>query len=139
MKTNSPYSHALNKERFRERKRRMSKQGVFEAGFLHLDLELEESKEYDKIKSWLSDDGAAVERMIDEIDLGPDGYLSEYNRKLHTAANRLRRHMPEAVRVFLLICKNGNNREESIRCLAAAMAKAGKPKSRSRKANISHS
>lgn len=97
---------SLKLERDRERSRRKSKQGQFEADFVSLD-EIAARPDADRL---LSDHGAAEERMVAHLD----GEPCEREKRLRRARERLRRAHPELVEVFNLIVKNGSNRKESI-------------------------
>ena len=93
-------------------------------GFLSLDRLAEE---IDLVKSRVvSDGGTGVERMIGDLDRKPGDAereerkaATERARRIDAARQRLRRagcgYLAET---FLLICKNGKYRDESIRELA---------------------
>ena len=86
-------------------------------GFLSLD---KLAKELDLVKSrTVSDSGAGVERMVGDIDREEREWREKQRRKLDAARQRLRRAgCGYLVETFLLICKNGKYRDESIRELA---------------------
>ena len=121
------FDRAMKRERDRERKRRMTRQGAFEAGMLSLDRQIEDVDEAES-PAWLSDkgDGARKIRTFDEglSQSGADvayAEKAERQRKLrmHLAYKRLLRSAPHLCRVFLLICKYGKNRNASIAELQA--------------------
>ena len=94
-------------------------------GFLSLDLL---AGEIDLVKSrTVSDRGAGVERMIGDVDRRPGDVEREdrewrenLRRKFHAAETKLRRlRLGYLVPTLALICKNGKNREESIREIAS--------------------
>ena len=94
-------------------------------GFLSLD---QLAEEIDLVKSRAaSDRGAGVERMIGDIDRRPGDVEREdrewrenLRRKFHAAETKLRRlRLGYLVPTLTLICKNGKNREESIREIAS--------------------
>ena len=65
----------------------------------------------------LTDRGAGVERMLDEIDPPPEISRSEVNRQRKFNAARMkliRSGLGHLLPVLRLIVKNGNNRKESI-------------------------
>ena len=94
-------------------------------GFLSLD---QLAGEIDLVKSrTVSDRGAGVERMVGDIDRRPGDVEREdrewrenLRRKFHAAETKLRRlRLGYLVPTRTLICKNGKNREESIREIAS--------------------
>ena len=94
-------------------------------GFLSLDLL---SKEIDLVKSrTVSDRGAGVERMVGDIDRRPGDAereerdaTAERRRKIHAAVVKLyRAGQGYLVPTLVLICRNGQYREVSIREIAA--------------------
>lgn len=94
-------------------------------GFLSLD---QLAGEIDLVKSRVvSDGGKGVERMVGDIDRTPGDAereeretAAERQRKFHAAETRLRRlGLGYLVSTLALICKNGKNREVSIREIAS--------------------
>ena len=94
-------------------------------GFLSLD---KLAGEIDLVKSRVvSDGGAGVERMVGDVDRKPGDAereeretAAERQRKFHAAETRLRRlGLGYLVSTLALICKNGENREVSIREIAS--------------------
>ena len=94
-------------------------------GFLSLD---QLAGEIDLVKSRVVSDGCAgVERMVGDIDRTPGDVEREERetvavrqRKIHAAETRLRRlGLGYLVSTLALICKNGKNREVSIREIAS--------------------
>ena len=90
-------------------------------GFLSLD---QLAGEIDLVKSRVvSDGGAGVERMVGDIDLTPGDAEREERetaagrqRKIHAAVVKLyRAGQGNLVSTLILICRNGKNRNESIR------------------------
>ena len=109
------FMKCLKQERDRERSRRESAQGMFEASMLSLDR-LVDSFE-DPSKAAIFSDcgaGAAAIRSSDEVGGG-----SFYMQRIKVARRRLARNFPELVEVFNLVVKNGKDRRESIAELAA--------------------
>ena len=93
-------------------------------GFLSLD---QLAGEIDLVKSRVvSDGGKGVERMVGDIDRTPgDAEREERNaaaerqRKIHAAVVKLyRAGQGSLVSTLILICRNGRNRNESIREIA---------------------
>ena len=118
---------ALKRERDRERKRRATRQGAFEARMLSLDRQIEAADEAES-PAWLSDagKGARAIRSFDEglSQSGADVAYAEkaerhYWRRYKAAYIRLKRSRPYLVRTFSLICKYGKNRLASIAELQA--------------------
>ena len=123
----TPFERALKRERDRERKRRMSRQGAFEAGMLSLDRQIEDVDEAES-PAWLSDNGEGARkiRSFDEglSQSGADVAYAEkaarhYWQRYKAAYIRLKRSKPHLVRTFSLICKYGKNRLASIAELQA--------------------
>ena len=94
-------------------------------GFLSLD---QLAGEIDLVKSrTVSDRGAGVERMVGDIDRRPGDVerderdaAAKRQRKFHAAETKLRRlGLGYLVSTLALICKNGKNREASIREIAS--------------------
>ena len=94
-------------------------------GFLSLD---KLAGEVDLVKSrTVSDRGAGVERMVGDIDRRPGDAereervtMAARQRRIDAARQRLRRAgLGYLIETFLLICKNGKNRDESMHELAA--------------------
>ena len=118
---------ALKRERDRERKRRATRQGAFEARMLSLDAIVTDEDSAEKLPA-LSDHGkgARAIRSFDEglSQSGADVAYAEkairhYQRRYNTAYVRLKRSRPHLVRTFSLICKYGKNRLASIAELQA--------------------
>ena len=118
---------ALKRERDRERKRRATRQGAFEARMLSLDAIVTDEDSAEKLPA-LSDHGkgARAIRSFDEClsQSGADVSYAEkaerhYQRRYNTAYVRLKRSKPHLVRTFSLICKYGKNRLASIAELQA--------------------
>ena len=118
---------ALKRERDRERKRRATRQGAFEARMLSLDAIVTDEDSAEKLPA-LSDHGkgARAIRSFDEClsQSGADVSYAEkaerhYQRRYNTAYVRLKRSRPYLVRTFSLICKYGKNRLASIAELQA--------------------
>ena len=116
---------ALKRERDRERKRRATRQGAFEARMLSLDRQIEAADEAES-PAWLSDagKGARAIRSFDEglSQSGADVSYAEkamrhYQRRYKTAYMRLKRSKPYLLRTFVLICQYGENRNASISIL----------------------
>lgn len=91
----------------------------------------------------LADGGDAAWKMYGALDGEHDpGHRrfgltpKEYQRRKDSFVRKLRRTIPEAVPVFLLVCKNGPNRQESIRCLMKLLARKTGRYMRLRKGNI---
>ena len=121
------FDRAMKRERDRERKRRMTRQGAFEAGMLSLDRQIEDVDEAES-PAWLSDNGEGARkiRSFDEglSQSGADVAYAEkaerqYELRKHLAYKRLKRSRPFLCRTFLLICKYGANRNASIAELQA--------------------
>ena len=96
------FRRCLKQERDRERSRRESAQGMFEAAMLSLDLHAELFDDPGKIAVF-SDGGAEAERVY-SCDESADG--SYYTRRIKAARRRLSRNHPELVEVFNLVVKN---------------------------------
>ena len=118
---------ALKRERDRERKRRATRQGAFEAHMLSLDAIVTDEDSAEKLPA-LSDHGkgARAIRSFDEglSQSGADVAYAEkaarhYQRRYCAAYKRLKRSRPHLVRTFSLICKYGKNRLASIAELQA--------------------
>ena len=125
------YAYALKLERDRERLTRKTEQGAFESSFAHIENDFNEDEDDGEIiKTWESDHGAGVERMIRELDDEPGRKYAttkaDYQKKKDTAVKRLRRNHPELVPVLLLVIKNGKNRKESIKCLMSNIGRKKK-------------
>ena len=121
------FDRALKRERDRERKRRATRQGAFEAGMLSLDRQIEDVDEAES-PAWLSDNGEGARkiRTLDEglSQSGADVAYAEkaarqYWQRYRAAYKRLKRSKPYLVRTFSLICKYGKNRNASIAELQA--------------------
>ena len=121
------FDRALKRERDRERKRRMTRQGAFEAGMLSLDAIVTDEDSAEKLPA-LSDHGkgARAIRSFDEglSQSGADVAYAEkaarhYWRRYKAAYIRLKRSKPHLCRTFSLICKYGKNRLASIAVLQA--------------------
>ena len=118
---------ALKRERDRERKRRATRQGAFEARMLSLDAIVTDEDSAEKLPA-LSDHGkgARAIRSFDEglSQSGADVAYAEkairhYRRRYKTAYMRLKRSRPHLCRTFSLICKYDKNRLASIAELQA--------------------
>ena len=116
---------ALKRERDRERKRRATRQGAFEARMLSLDAIVTDEDSAEKLPA-LSDHGkgARAIRSFDEglSQSGADVAYAEkamrhYQRRYNTAYVRLKRSKPHLLRTFVLICQYGENRNASISIL----------------------
>jgi len=107
------YQFCLKRERDRERKWKLTKQGAFESAVLHFDLEAEESCERERSTSWLSDRGKGARQIRRVCDPQPDP-VKERRRRIDRAKHLIARNAPECLKVFWLILKNGSNRKESI-------------------------
>ncbi len=104
------FMKCLKREHDRERSRRESAQGEFEASHLSLDRLFDSFEDPSKAAAF-SDGGKDAERVC-SFDEGFDG--SFYARRIKVARRRLSRNFPEFIEVFNLIVKNGKNRQESI-------------------------
>ena len=119
---------ALKRERDRERKRRATRQGAFEARMLSLDAIVTDEDSAEKLPA-LSDHGkgARAIRSFDEglSQSGADVAYAEkaarqYANRYKNAYYRVRRKFPKiGLTVFRLICKYGANRNASIAELQA--------------------
>ena len=99
------------RERDRERYwRNETEQGRFESSFRHIDHCHFEAME--ESPSWLSDNGAGVETIIDAVD--SKTRKTRYGRLLRKARDHVRNKAPHLLEELNLIIKNGSNREESI-------------------------
>ena len=105
----------LKQERDRERSRRESAQGKFEASLQSLDRLFDTFEDPSKVAAF--SDGGAEANATRSFDEKSDG--SYYTRRIKVARMRLSRKFPELVEVFNLIVKNGKNRRESIAELVA--------------------
>ena len=121
------FDRALKRERDRERKRRATRQGAFEARMLSLDAIVTDEDSAEKLPA-ISDHGkgARAIRSFDEglSQSGADVAYAEkaarhYQRRYCAAYKRLKRSRPHLVRTFSLICKYGKNRLASIAELQA--------------------
>ena len=118
------YRMSVKRERDRERKWRKSKRYGEIRNMVHFfDFEAAEAAEVSP--SWLSDNGAGVERIIDACDR-EDNF---YERRRKWGADHLRNHGHAAwLPVYHLATKNGNHdRKESISCLALKKLQNGSP------------
>ena len=123
----TPFERALKRERDRERKRRMSRQGALEAGMLSLDRQIEDVDEAES-PAWLSDNGEGA-RKIRTFDKGlsqsgadvayAEKAARQYWQRYKAAYMRLKRNKSYLCRTFSLICKYGKNRDASIAELQA--------------------
>ena len=109
------FRRSLKQERDRERSRRESAQGMFEAAMLSLDLHAELFDDPGKIAVF-SDGCADAERVYSYDESVDDSY---YTRRIKVARRRLFRHDKRLVETLNLILQNGKNRRESIAVLAA--------------------
>ena len=119
------FDRAMKRERDRERKRRATRQGAFEARMLSLDAIVTDEDSAEKLPA-LSDHGkgARAIRSFDEglSQSGADVAYAEkaarqYWRRYKAAYIRLKRSKPHLCRTFSLICKYGENRNASIAVL----------------------
>jgi len=109
MTSDEAREYCLSQERERMRKHQDTLQGAFEASMVSLDTMTAGLDDPGKMACF-SDGGAGAEAVAD----GGAGRAT-WRQKRDNAARRLRRARKQhLVPVFLLICKNGNNREESI-------------------------
>ena len=101
------YRKALKRESDRNRSRRKSQQGAFEASFVSFDQFPADAEKYE---SWYSDNGAGVDAIVAHCD------RAELARSvmLKRAREKVRYATPELLEVFNLVVKNGTNRKESI-------------------------
>ena len=109
------FRKCLKQERDRERRRRESQQGRFEASMLSLDRLVDSFEDPSKAAAF-SDGGASVERVC---SFDEDGGSSYYIRAVDRARKRLERNCAELLEVFYLIVRNGKHRGESIAELAS--------------------
>jgi len=107
------YNRCLRRERDRERKWKLTKQGAFEGSVVHFDMEAEEAHERQNSVSWLSDRGKGARHIYRALDPRPDQAVTR-QRRLDRAKHLIARNAPECLKVFWLILKNGSNRKESI-------------------------
>jgi len=104
------FKKCLKLERDRERSRRESAQGKFEASHQSFDRFLDTFEDPSKAAVF-SDGGAGAERIVAGCD--GDGGIAHYRTCVKRAMNRLR-NRPELRRTLRLIVKNGNRREDSM-------------------------
>ena len=105
------YRQCLKREIDRERKWRKSKRHCDVRNMVHIcDFEAAEAAE--ESPSWLSDNGAGVERTTAACD--GETPETRHRQTLRNARRRLKRWRSGLVEVFDLIVKNGPNRKESI-------------------------
>jgi len=107
------YNRCLQRERDRERKWRLTKQGAFESSLIHFDMEAEECRERQTSVSWLSDQGRGARQIRSAGDPMTDSVKARQKR-IDRAKHLVARNAPECLTVFWLIIKNGSNRKESI-------------------------
>jgi len=125
------YQLCLKREYDRERKRKATKQGAFEASFVHFDFEKEESRERERSTSWLSDNGRGARRIYRALD--PKKAKPTREQLIDRAKHRIARHNKECLPVFWLILKNGSNRKESIWELTKYLQQKKRDKKRSQR------
>ncbi len=104
------FMKCLKREHDRERSRRESAQGEFEASHLSLDRRFDTFEDPSKAAAF-SDGGAGAERIVAESD--GDGSPAYYRSCVKRAMNRLR-NRPELQKTLRLVVKNGNRREDSM-------------------------
>ena len=120
------YRMSVKRERDREREaRKTSRRGKIRSALHFLDFEAAEAAE--NSPSWLSDEGAGVERIIDACDW-EDNF---YERRRKWGADHLRNHGHAAwLPVYHLATRNEHHdRKESISCLALKKLQNGTPPS----------
>ena len=105
------YRKCIKRERDRERSRRESAQGKFEASMQSLDRLVDSFEDPSKAAAF-SDGGAGAEAVIDYCDC--ETPETRHAECIRNARQRIRRAHPEWLEVFDLIVKNGSNRMESI-------------------------
>ena len=110
------FKKCLKLERDRERSRRESAQGKFEASHQSLDRFLDTFEDPSKAAVF-SDGGAGAEQIVAECD--GDGGIAHYRTCVKRAMNRLRGR-PELQKTLRLIVKHGNRREDSIWAILAS-------------------
>ena len=91
---------SIKREKDRERQRRKSKQGAFEAEMKRPGRPLE-----------VSDGGRAAALIRQGCD---ENLANSYLVRQRRAIKTVRRHCPEAMQVLLLVLKHGSNRKASI-------------------------
>ena len=110
MTLDQAYGYCQLLEKDRERNRKRYAQGYFEGDVVHFDMEELESRELDKVKSWLSDGGKSAEEMYayldGECESKPESY---YNRRINAARMFVLRNCPQCYDTFKLIVKNGSS------------------------------
>ena len=105
------YQKALRRERDRERKRRQTKQGAFEASFVSLDA-ITANEDGDAGKdNYLSDHGLGAVITSRGVNEQPE---AEAERRFKAACERVRRNREECLETLKLIVKNGKHRKDSI-------------------------
>lgn len=105
------YLKALKRERDRERHRRQTEQGTFEATFVSLDA-ITANEDADAGKDdFLSDHGLGAVIATSFDSETPE---AETSRRYKAACERVRRHAPNCLETFKLIVKNGKHRKDSI-------------------------
>lgn len=97
IKAYATYQGALDGERARDRARRATKQGAFEASFVS----------FDQTKEGYYPLAAAISRAV---FADPEAMERSY----HKAYVKVSRKAPECLEVLKLIVKNGSNRQKSI-------------------------
>ena len=110
------FKKCLKLERDRERSRRESAQGKFEASYQSFDRFLDTFDDPSKAAVF-SDGGAGEERIVAGCD--GDGGTAYYRTCVKRAMNRLRGR-PELQKTLHLIVKHGNRREDSIWAILAS-------------------
>ena len=104
------FKKCLKQERDRERSRRESAQGRFEASHLSLDRRFDSFEDPSKTAAF-SDGGAGAGRIVAESDGA--GSPTYYRSCVKRAMNRLR-NRPELQKTLRLVVKNGNCRWDSM-------------------------
>ena len=104
------FMKCLKREHDRERSRRESAQGEFEAAHLSLDRLFDSFEDPSKAAAF-SDGGAGSEWIVAECD--GDGSPAHYRSCVKRAMNRLR-NRPELQKTLRLVVKNGNCRWDSM-------------------------
>jgi len=124
------YRLCLERERDRERKAKLTKQGAFESAILHLDFEKEEAREREASTSWLSDRGRGARQIRRAAD--PQPQKPTRAQLINRAKQLVMRNAKDCSVVFWLILKNRSNRKESI-CQLERITDAKRTKSSSSK------
>ena len=112
------YLKALKRERDRDRRRRTTRQGGFDASHLHLDQQPEGDSGAERRETWESDGGRGAEaiRSFDE----PRADEGFYARRIKAAREALRRRAPHLVAPFNLLVRARFCRAEALAELMSA-------------------